>query len=67
MANLKEIELIGNTVSRKPTYRQFMVKRLPGLIMLDGRVTFYFSLINFLKEITAEERERIELFGGMVD
>ena len=35
---LKELELTGNILYRKPGYRITMVKKLPGLLFLDGRV-----------------------------
>lgn len=41
---LKELELTGNILYRKPGYRITTIKKLPGLLYLDGR------------EITAEER-----------
>jgi hypothetical protein len=47
-----EISLMNNPVSRKPNYRTAIIKRLPALIVLDG------------KEITPEERMRIEQAGG---
>ena len=45
---------MNNPVSRKPNYRTAIIKRLPALIVLDG------------KEITPEERMRIEQSGGML-
>lgn len=36
-------------MSRKPNYRNAIIKRLPALIILDG------------KEITSDERQRVEL------
>lgn len=36
---LKELELTGNILYRKPGYRITMIKKLPGLLFLDGRVT----------------------------
>lgn len=43
-----ELSLTGNPIFKKPMYRASIVKRLPGLLILDTR------------EITGEERERIE-------
>lgn len=37
---LKELELTGNILYRKPGYRITMIKKLPGLLYLDGRVPF---------------------------
>ena len=41
-------------MTRKPNYRLAIIKRLPALIILDGR------------EITPEERQRIEQSGGII-
>lgn len=49
-----EIALINNPMTRKPNYRTAIIKRLPALIILDG------------KEITPEERQRIEQSGGLI-
>jgi Leucine-rich repeat len=54
LPHLMEIALMNNPVSRKPNYRTAIIKRLPALIVLDG------------KEITPEERMRIEQSGGMM-
>jgi len=54
LPHLMEIALMNNPVSRKPNYRNAIIKRLPALIVLDG------------KEITNEERQRIELTGGIM-
>lgn len=35
---LKELELTGNILYRKPGYRITMIKKLSGLLYLDGRV-----------------------------
>jgi Leucine-rich repeat (LRR) protein len=35
---LKELELTGNILYRKPGYRITTIKKLPGLLYLDGRV-----------------------------
>jgi Leucine-rich repeat (LRR) protein len=37
---LKELELTGNIIHRKPGYRISMIKKLPGLLFLDGRVIY---------------------------
>lgn len=50
-----EIALLNNPMTRKPNYRTAIIKRLPALIILDG------------KEISPEERQRIEqATGGMI-
>ena len=54
LPHLMEIALMNNPVARKPNYRNAIIKRLPALIVLDG------------KEISNEERQRIELTGGMM-
>lgn len=54
LPHLMEIALMNNPVSRKPNYRNAIIKRLPALIVLDG------------KEITPEERQRIEQASGMM-
>ena len=48
LPHLMEIALMNNPVARKPNYRTAIIKRLPALIVLDG------------KEISPEERQRIE-------
>jgi len=45
---LMEISLNNNPMTRKPQYRLNIIKKLPNLIVLDG------------KEITIDERNRIE-------
>ena len=35
---LKELELNGNALSRRPGYRHAVLKKLPILLYLDGRV-----------------------------
>ena len=52
LPHLMEISLMNNPVARKPNYRTAIIKRLPALIVLDG------------KEITPEERMRIEQATG---
>lgn len=42
---------MNNPMARKPNYRNAIIKRLPSLIIMDG------------KEITGEERARIEMTG----
>lgn len=43
-----EISIHNNPMCRKPQYRLNIIKKLPNLIVLDGR------------EITMDERNRIE-------
>lgn len=38
LPNLKELELNGTTLSKKPGYRQAILKKLPILLYLDGKV-----------------------------
>jgi len=45
---LKELEMNSNPITRKPGYRQTVIRKLPILLYLDG------------KEISPEERERNE-------
>ncbi len=52
LPHLMEISLLNNPMTRKPNYRNAIIKRLPALIILDG------------KEITPEERQRVELAQG---
>ena len=55
LPHLMEIALLNNPMTRKPNYRTAIIKRLPALIILDG------------KEISPEERQRIEqATGGMI-
>lgn len=35
---LKELELNGNALSRRPGYRQAVLKKLENLLYLDGKV-----------------------------
>jgi len=49
-----EIALLNNPMTRKPNYRIAIIKRLPALIILDG------------KEISPEERQKIEQSGGLI-
>lgn len=44
LPHLMEMSLMNNPMSRKPNFRNAIIKRLPALIILDG------------KEITPEER-----------
>ena len=48
LPQLMEVAVMNNPMARKPNYRTAIIKRLPQLIILDG------------KEISAEERLRIE-------
>lgn len=50
---LKELELNGNALSRRPGYRHALLKKLPNLLYLDGR------------EVTIDERERLEVLTGI--
>jgi len=43
-----ELSLLNNPAARKPNYRHALIKRLPSLIILDG------------KEISGDERMRVE-------
>ena len=53
LPHMMEIALMNNPMARKPNYRNAIIKRLPALIILDG------------KEITPEERQRVEMIGGI--
>lgn len=44
-----------NPVARKPNYRMVVIKRLMQLLVFDG------------KEISQEERRRVEGTGGIID
>jgi hypothetical protein len=44
---LKELELTGNILYRKPGYRITTIKKLPGLLFLDGRVNLDFNVGNY--------------------
>ena len=47
---LKELELNGNALSRRPGYRHAVLKKLPNLLYLDGRViNFKIKLKSFRK------------------
>lgn len=48
LPHLMEISLLNNPMARKPNYRNAIIKRLPALIILDG------------KEISPDERVRVE-------
>ena len=52
---LMEISLMNNPMTRKPQYRMSILKKLPNLIVLDG------------KEILADERNRIEVSNIYVE
>ena len=49
MTDLIELIMAGTPLSRKPMYRQYVLKKFPNLKFMDGR------------EVTAEEKERAEL------
>ena len=61
LPNLKELELNGNPVCRKPGYRQIVLKKLNALLYLDGKVhiTLLFC-ITIQKEILQDEREKTD-------
>ena len=48
LPHLMEISLQNNPMARKPNYRNAIIKRLPSIVVFDG------------KEITPDERLRIE-------
>ena len=39
LPNLKELELNGNAISKKPGYRIAILKKLPILLYLDGKAS----------------------------
>jgi len=49
MPHLMEVSFMNTPLSRKPMYRGTVIKKLPAVIMIDG------------KEVSSEERERIEI------
>ena len=55
LPNLLDLSLLHNPIARKPNYRMIVIKRLIQLMVFDG------------KEITMEERKRIEGATGMID
>jgi hypothetical protein len=48
LPNLMEVAFFNNPMTRKPQYRQSIIKKLPGILILDER------------EITADERQRVD-------
>jgi Leucine-rich repeat (LRR) protein len=40
LPNLKELELNGNALSKRPGYRTIILKKLPLLLYLDGKVRY---------------------------
>ena len=50
LTQVVEIVMAFNPVSRKPLYRPHLIRRLPSVMVIDG------------KEVFPEERERVELF-----
>lgn len=42
LTNLKELELISNPINRRPGYRQGVIKKLPNLLYLDGKVIAHY-------------------------
>ena len=55
MPQLLDLSLIHNPIARKPNYRMIVIKRLIQLMVFDG------------KEITIEERKRIEGATSIID
>ena len=56
LVNLAELNLLSNPMSRKQNYKVVVLKRMPGLVTLDGR------------DITIAERQRIgESAGTVID
>ena len=43
LPNLKELELNGNPLCRRPGYRQILLKKLTPLLYLDGKVRFIYD------------------------
>jgi hypothetical protein len=54
LPDLVEFSLVSNPIQRKQNYRFSVLKRMPQLIIFDG------------KEVPPEERKRVELAGGGV-
>ncbi|CAK56731.1 unnamed protein product (macronuclear) [Paramecium tetraurelia] len=59
LTQLKELELVGNSLSRRPGYRQMVLRKLPTILYLDGRV--YKLFYSYSRKLLQEERERLEL------
>ena len=38
LISLRELELNGNSISKRPGYRQAIIKKLSNLLYLDGKV-----------------------------
>jgi len=55
LPQLLDLSLIANPIARKANYRMVVIKRLLQLLVLDG------------KEITPEERKRIEGTAPLID
>jgi len=55
LPQLLDLSMIANPIARKPNYRIVVIKRLIQLLVLDG------------KEITPEERKKIEGTAAMID
>lgn len=54
LPHLLELAMQSNPIARKPNYRLVVIKRLTQLVIFDG------------KEISLDERKRIEGAGGMM-
>lgn len=48
MPMLAEVSLMQNPIARKPNYRMFVIKRMPNLVIFDGR------------EVSFDEKKRVE-------
>ena len=55
LPHLLELSMMANPIARKPNYRMVVIKRLIQLLVFDG------------KEISQEERKRVEGTGGIID
>ena len=55
LPQLLDLSMIANPIARKPNYRMVVIKRLMQLLVLDG------------KEISPEERKRIEGTAAMIE
>lgn len=53
MEHLMELQIVANPVAKKAMYRQAIIKRLPILMVLDG------------KQVSIDEKERLEMNMGM--
>jgi len=55
LPHLLELSMMANPIARKPNYRMVVIKRLVQLLVFDG------------KEISQEERKRVEGTSGIID